>query len=360
MTLSIRAVALCSAGLGAIAVGTIGFARGGGGHTAAALPPAVYGLDPAAAPDDPIVQTTVAPARRVTVRFSNAPVKQVLDWLSKQDADFVVASSSIPSDLRITLSVKDEPLSAVEKVIASAMGGSWSKHDGILVFHKGAMGDMPFNVFSSDGPMGDNPKWLKMLPNGNGQIWAGPDGKAFDLKLKDLDKLDDQFGPEWQKKFEKDFGPEFQKKIQGQFGPEWQKKIEKDFGPEFQKKIQGQFGPEWQLKFEKDFGPEFQKKLQDQFGPEWQKKMEDMAKNGKGPTWAFSNGKGGPVFSIGRQDFNGLLESLTADQKATMHKNGYLTPKDLNDKQRKMLGEVTGKFELHVKTDKGEMTVKSE
>ncbi|HLK14437.1 MAG TPA: hypothetical protein VKT78_06505 [Fimbriimonadaceae bacterium] len=341
MTLSIRAVALLSAGLGAIAVGTLSFARGGG-HAA---PPAVYRLDPAAPPDEPMVQTTATPAKRVSVRFNNAPARQVLDWLSKQDANFVIETSSIPSSVRLTLNVKDEPLSSVERVIANALGGSWVKHDGILVFQKGLMTGEPMVL--GDGFMGDG-KRFKSLPGGDGQFWASPDGKELQLHLKDLDKLGDQFGPEWQKKFEKDFGPEFQKKIQDQFGPE------------FEKKIQDQFGPEWQKRIEKEFGPDFQKKMQDQFGPEFQKRIQDEIKNGKGQGWVFSDGNGGRVFSLGHQDFNGILESLTGDQKALMKKRGYLTPKDLNEKQRKLLGEVSGKFELKVKTDKGEMTIKSE
>ena len=328
MTLSIRAIALAGAGLGAITLGAIGFARGGG-HGAAGTPPAVYGLDPAVAPDEPVVQTSVAPSRRVSVSFSDAPVRQVLDWLRKQDANFVVASSSLPSDLRLTLNVKDEPLSVVEKVIANAMGGSWANRDGILVFHKGLSSDSPFAVLG-DGGM------FNAFPKGGSQFFTGPDGKSFELNLKGLDKLGDQFGPEFQKKMEKEFGPEFQKKM------------EKEFGPEFQKKMQDQFGPE------------FQKKLQDQFGPEFQKKMEEQAKKWEGQTRVFIDDKGGSGYRFGNQDLDGLLASLTSDQKDLMKRRGYLTPKDLTEKQRKMLGEVGGKFEMKVKTDKGELTIKSE
>ena len=365
MTLSIRAIALGAAGLGAIALGAIGFARGGG-HGGAGTPPAVYGSDPALAPDEPIVQASVAPARSVTVSFSNAPVSQVLDWLRKQDANFVVATSSLPSDLRLTLNVKDEPLSVVEKVIANAMGGNWANHDGILVFQKGLGGDSPFALLGSDGHM------FKVLPNGSSQFFAGPDGKSFELKLKDLDKLGDQLGPEFQKKMQDQFGPEFQKKMQDQFGPEFQKKLQDKFGPEFQKKLQDQFGPEFQKKLQDEFGPEFQKKLQDQFGPEFQKKMrdqfgpefqkkmEEQAKKWEGQTRVFSDGKSGGVFRFTNQDLDGLMASLTTDQRDLMKRRGYLTPKDLTEKQRKMLGNVSGKFEVKVKTDKGEMTVKSE
>ena len=147
---------------------------------------------------------------------------------------------------------------------------------------------------------------------------------------------------------EKEFGPEFQKKMQDQFGPEFQKKMEKEFGPEFQKNLQDQFGPE------------FQKKMQDQFGPDFQKKMEEQAKKWEGQTRVFVDGKGGSVYRFGNQDLDGLLASLTSDQKDLMKRRGYLTPKDLTEKQRKMLGEVGGKFEMKVKTDKGELTIKSE
>jgi hypothetical protein len=60
----------------------------------------------------------------------------------------------------------------------------------------------------------------------------------------------------------------------------------------------------------------------------------------------------GPAFSFGGQKLDDLLASLTADQKAKMQKQGYLTPKDLNEKQRVMLGKLPdGKWELHFTKD---------
>lgn len=349
MTLSVRTAAIGAAVAGVVAAGSFGFARAGG-HSGKTSPPAVYGTDPAAPLDDPLALTAAAPSHRVSVSFSNAPVKQVLDWLRKQDENFVVASSSYNNDLRITLNAKDEPLSTVEHAIAEAMGGSWAKRDGMLVFRKG--GGLPFEI--ADG----GTKVFTLRDNGD---WAKGDDKTLQLKLRELDKLGDQFGPEFEQKFEKAFGPEFQKKLelnfgpefekkmQDQFGPEFQKKLEQQFGPEFQKKMQDQFGPEFQKRLELQFGPEFQKKMQDQFGPEFQKRMEEQAKEFKGQRLILRD-----------QDLDGLLNSLTDDQKATMKRKGYLTPKDLNEKQKKMLGPVGGKFEMKVKTDKGEMTIKSE
>ncbi len=43
---------------------------------------------------------------------------------------------------------------------------------------------------------------------------------------------------------------------------------------------------------------------------------------------------------LNNQNLTGLMESLTPDQKTTMKKRGYLTPKDLNAKQLKMLGDM--------------------
>ena len=311
MILSIRAAALTVAGLGAIAAGTYGFAHAGG-HSAAAVPPAVYGMDPAAAPDEPVVQTLVSPTHRVTVSFSNAPVQHVLDWLRKQDANFVVASSSLPSDLRLTISVKDEPLSAVEKVIATAMGGSWANHDGILVFQKGLLGD------TTTGVLGKGMRF-NVVPKGGGQLFVNPNGKDFELKVKDLDRLGDQFGPE------------FQKKIQDQFGPEFQKKIQEQFGPEFQKKLEAQA-----------------------------KAWQEQAKNLDRGTRVFSDGGGSSRFAIAHQDLAGLQASLTAAQKDLMKRRGYLTPTDLTDRQRRLLGDINGRFEMKIKSDKGEMTIRSE
>jgi hypothetical protein len=149
-------------------------------------------------------------------------------------------------------------------------------------------------------------------------------------------------------KIQKEFGPDFQKKMQDQFGPDFQMKIQKEFGPDFQKKMQDQFGPEFQMKIQKEFGPEFQKK------------MEQQAKKWEEESRVYSNGKGGNVFRFSNQDFDGLMASLTSDQKDVMKRKGFLTPKDLTDKQRKMLGDVNGKFEIKIKSDKGEMTIKSD
>ncbi|MHB8636682.1 MAG: hypothetical protein ACYC96_09445, partial [Fimbriimonadaceae bacterium] len=208
MIISIRAIALGAAGLGAIAAGTYGFARGGG-HVVAVSPPAVYGLDPGVAPLGPAVQSPRSHAKRVSVSFADAPLKQVLAWLSKQDANFVVASSSVPSALRITLNATDEPLSSVEKVIADAMGGSWVNSGDILVFRPGFSGSSPLSMSRAD-----------------------------------TSGLGNQLGPQIQEKLQEQFGPDFQKKMQDQFGPEFQKKIQEkmqeQFGPDFQKKMQDQ------------------------------------------------------------------------------------------------------------------------
>jgi hypothetical protein len=100
------------------------------------------------------------------------------------------------------------------------------------------------------------------------------------------------------------------------------------------------------------FGPEFQKKFKDQFGKEFQLKIGE---NG------FLNGdKKGGIFLLHNQDLTGLMGSLTDSQRATMKQRGYLTPKDLDAKQLKMLGEMKGKFELKVQSDKGTMTIKSD
>ncbi|MHB8637862.1 MAG: hypothetical protein ACYC96_15470, partial [Fimbriimonadaceae bacterium] len=130
--------------------------------------------------------------------------------------------------------------------------------------------------------------------------------------------------------------------LQEQFGPDFQKKMQDQFGPEFQKKIQE--------KMQEQFGPDFQKKMQNQFGPEFQKKIQDEVQ---------AAGKGGKVFTIADQDLDGLMGSLTPSQRERMKQQGYLTPSDLTPGQRKMLGNVGGKFEIKVKSDKGEMTIKS-
>lgn len=75
-------------------------------------------------------------------------------------------------------------------------------------------------------------------------------------------------------------------KIQKEFGPQFQKQMQKTFGPQFQLEIEKAFGPEFQMEMKNGLSPEIEKrinskikKIMEQFGPSFEKRMELQFKN---------------------------------------------------------------------------------
>jgi len=199
---------------------------------------------------------------KVSVQFHSARVSEVLNWLQSHGFNFVVNDGDIQRSKTVTINVTNQSVGSVADAIANALGGHWDTANGIHIYKTGTT----------------SMNWMKVPSEGAFIFSDSIPGMSPGQKL-DVEKLQGQFGPDFQKKIQDQFGPEFQKKMQEQFGPDFQKKIQDQFGPEFQKKMQEQFGPDFQKKMAEQFGPDFQKKIQDQFGPEFQKKMQ--AESGK-------------------------------------------------------------------------------
>ena len=208
---------------------------------------------------------------KVSVQFHSARVSEVLNWLQSHGFNFVVNDGDIQRSKTVTINVTNQSVGSVADAIANALGGHWDTANGIHIYKTGTT----------------SMNWMKVPSEGAFIFSDSIPGMSPGQKL-DVEKLQGQFGPDFQKKIQDQFGPEFQKKMQEQFGPDFQKKMAEQFGPDFQKKIQDQFGPEFQKKmqaesgkdldkkFKDQFGPEFEKRIEEQFGPKFQKQMEDQ------------------------------------------------------------------------------------
>ncbi len=291
MVYSTRALALSTVGLAAIVVGTIGIAHARQ-PVVADTPPAVYGLDPATAPSDQIVELTSSQKQHVTVRFNNAPIQRVLDWLGKQDANFVVSSSSISSDLKISLNVKDEPLSSVENAIAAAMGGSWAKRDGIMVFRKS--GSMPFEVRQRGQSLRRNGHegYARRLQGLHEPGWQGTEGAQGHEGHEGLDRrLQSLHRPRRQRRSNSNSRDSTKtpsdlssrRRCRISLGPNSRRKCKISLDPNSRKKMQWiSLDPNSRRKCKISLDPKFQKKMQRiQFGPEFQKKMQKAGLQGR-------------------------------------------------------------------------------
>lgn len=84
------------------------------------------------APKQGAHQAIKAPAldKKVTKRFTNVPLSEVLAWLSLQDLSFVAENSAF-GDRKVTFSFVNQPLGEVIETIAEAYGGTWVKNGDI-------------------------------------------------------------------------------------------------------------------------------------------------------------------------------------------------------------------------------------
>ena len=228
----------------------------------------------------------------VSVRFSNASIDEVLDWLSNQGVTFVAAG--VPKDAKISLNLNNTPLSEAVQVLGHALGGNFVKHGKAYSFQKGAgiYGAEAFKVQD-----------LKSLPEGQ---FFSPQGET---KIRFFDSQDPKSKKEleeFHKKMQKEFGPDsaffkqfhmdkadiekhraLAEEMRAKFGPD------SAFMKDLQKKMKdGQAHGDMQFHFEQDakkweaFGKDmekrfgegsaFQKEMQKRFGEhsELQKEME--------------------------------------------------------------------------------------
>lgn len=284
--------------------------------------------------------------KKITVRFKQASVEEVLDWLSNQGVNFV--TSGIPKDAKINLNISDTPLSEVIEVVGHSLGGSFVKRGNTYVFQRGNGG------FTFDGPM----TFMKEIPrvdlervkNFEGQAFAMPEGFTFKM----LDSQDPKSQKEIQKMHEeirKEFGPnsDFMKKLHKELGDakKWES-LHKDFG------IQHERNAKLEAEMAKRFGDgsAFQKELKarseqdakrwEEFGKSMEKRFGEGSEFEKGmKAWGDKYGKEmeakfGPnsKFSKEMRAFemkDGKMRELSEKEHEQMMKELGVKLKSLND-----------------------------
>ncbi len=140
---------------------------------------------------------------RVTKSFRDASVTEVLEWLQSQGVDFVVETSTVPKDKRVTMSVSDAAPDDVVRAVASALGLVAQKNGSVYSFRPG-LGAL---AWSERGPA---PEGLLALPP-----ITGLDPEAMERLERIAPELQKRFeglGEEFSKRFE-DMGPEMERRF---------------------------------------------------------------------------------------------------------------------------------------------------
>ncbi|MBI1333493.1 MAG: hypothetical protein GC165_11510 [Armatimonadetes bacterium] len=259
--------------------------------------------------------------RKVSVKFENASAGDVLKWLGKQNVNFVANLDQLPKS-KITMNLKDVPLSEALESVADALGGSWHVKGSTIIFGHGGF-------FSGNG--------LMMGPNNFFQ-WSDKDmkGLTIDPKVFQFDNKalrGMQIDP---KVFQFDG-----KALKGLDGKAFQfdssKWKDMTIDPKvFQfdgKNLKGMDGKT----FEFD-GKAF-------------KELKDM-----------KTFKGAMTFK--KIDAAKFLKSLSSAQKETMKKQGYLKISDLTDEQKGMLfndpkGEMPKSITITLSDGDNSVTIKN-
>ncbi|OJU63652.1 MAG: hypothetical protein BGO01_03125 [Armatimonadetes bacterium 55-13] len=276
--------------------------------------------------------------KQISVRFKDASVSEVLDWLSNQGVSFV--TTGLSKDAKINLNLNNVPLDAAVRAIGSALGGSWTQNDTVYVFRS-----EPSFYADKQGVVREMPA----MPAMPGMPAMPP--MNFEFKSQNMEQL--------AKDLEKKFGAdsEFAKRMEKQFGEnsEFAKEMQKKFGPdsEFAKKMKAQ------ALEQKAFGEKFRAKAFDNkaFAEKMkahEKMMEDLEMrmktdkdlkdfHGFDDSFKFSMPEERSfVFSHQGQDLKSVAKSLTPAQREKNKKQGFLYWSDLTPDQQKKLGVVGG------------------
>ncbi|HTQ08850.1 MAG TPA: hypothetical protein VMI31_02145 [Fimbriimonadaceae bacterium] len=319
---------------------------------------------------------------KVTVSFRNAAVREVLDWLKNSGVNFVISDDEVSRDARISVNIANQPLDDLMNALASAWNGHWDRQGDVWVFHKGiglfSAPPSPFSVRALQAePPGTNksPEFRVYTDRGDGPIVLqqkddsapGAPANPF-FGTKPVPQMPDTFGDakqwekfrqaweEWAKAYEKNY-QDFEKNFKGKnFGMDDQsvkalQKQAEEMAKSAQKfreqiKIQGQDGNPFDGQIVTPLDQEQTQKLQ--------KRAQELLKESEAQRGRF-------LVIGGQQDLAGLLNSLTAGQRAKIKKDGFLRYSDLDSHQKSMLGQMgeDGTWTLTYKSDKGSLTIKS-
>ncbi len=319
--------------------------------------------------------------KKITVRFKNASVDEVLDWLSNQGVNFVTAG--VPKDLKVNLNVSDVPLNEVIGVIAEALGGSFHLKGKTYVFQPGNPVFSHSSTFVSPAEVGDArapgaPRFFK-FNQGNYEI------KDFRNRMlkefgpssgfsKDLQRSFDS--TKWEK-FAKDFEAQSKSKsnreikIDTKVWEDHAKALEKQFGEgsAFQKEMRLKFGPNSSFAKEMKAFQLENGKIRELSAKEHEKLMKDLNikfKDFKAPTVpkvpSFEGMPKLPETGVQSSSLLEISKSLTPAQREKNKKQGFLFWSDLTKEQQIKLGagKWSGSWTISVNSNGESFTVKSD
>lgn len=256
---------------------------------------------------------------RVSVKFQDAKVGEVLKWLERQGVSFVIADTKL-KDRSITLSIQDQPVDAVADAIASALGGHWERQGAIRVFREGAF------------------SWLFEAPSVKGEL-IKPDGKNL---LKDY-------------QFQETPMPRSDGNQMKVFTlPDQDGKTFQFFGNGFNTPSpfgQRMYNFNGQVPTDPAKLKELEQKITDELN-----RLHEEAKSQPKTRFEFKDPFFGP-----RPDFDAFSKSLTDSQKDLMKSQGFLKLDDLTSEQRTLLGlqSVTGHVEVRYEKDGTTIVIKN-
>jgi len=294
----------------------------------------------------------------VSVRFSNARLGTVLNWLEQKGVSFVVDESAIPGDKTVSLNMVNQPLGDVVEAIGSALGGKFEKKGDIYTFRRANLAD---SIVRYQGQLA--PPRIEALPRSEAKIYS----RGLEApKRIEVEKLRRQNRDEFFKKFEsKDFKPFDSETFVREFNrvfPKFEKDVQVVPSPEFRKELEMKLGPEFQKQFRDGTIRQFRVNPGKVYVAPTVPRVQGL------PGQPFSVVPGRPdlpkvrsIYRVDESDFESLLKSLTSAQRDTLKSRGYLTPKDLTAKQRRYIGSsLKGKFEIKYTRDGDSITIKND
>ncbi len=314
----------------------------------------------------------------VSITFTNGNLGDVLRTLSKNGLSFIVEETDRAKSARFTLSITNKPLSHVLEAIADVYGGSWSNKNGIYTLKQGGMVFGGATAIAPSGGMFANPKelkeWQGQIPPeamkeieeamkilGKGEMKELPDLEHYNPFMREPGaKNENPFDANEMKKAIEEMIKSHKDWKQMESGKLSQKELE-----ELHKEL-GQLHkelalPEGAMKFL--MVPELEGKERE----EMKQKIQELMKKGGDGKFELRLEPGKPmpegewsVFVGGGGNFPKLLDSLTPAQLELSKKQGYLTPKDLTDAQKKLLGkQPEGDWMISVSMNGKSLTIKS-
>lgn len=318
--------------------------------------------------------------RKVSVSLNNVTAADAFKWLNKQNVNYVANLDSLPKS-KISLNMKDVPLSEVLSSLAEVLSGNWQVKGSTLIFKGGfgfsltTPGSMSFK--SVPGTLFQSMPHMREAP-----------AKAFNfqgkaLSPKEMEKLHSELGKVYELKFDHDAFEKMHMDFEG-----------KALSPKEMEKLRTELGKVYELKFDKGALEKMHKDFEgfNKDGKVWiwgdekmskedkakmEKEVADAMKAHKGALLKLGEIKGDQLkalkedalaksqaFGFKKVDSAKLLKSISPSQKELIKKQGFLKISDLTKEQKEMIftdpkAEIKGDFTFVLNLDGEKLTIKN-